>query len=161
MKLSNSLSMITLIFLLGVFAISCNNVSDADIQSDAQEVIASNPELTGVQVSVQNRVATLTGVVQDDAIKTYAENQIAEVNHVTTVINQLQVVPPAPDYTALDNSLNSGIQDALKDHNTVTATVQNGVVTLEGEINERDLPALMEKINALQAEEIVNNITVK
>ena len=161
MKLSNSLSMITLIFLLGVFAISCNNVSDADIQSDAQEVIASNPELTGVQVSVQNRVATLTGVVQDDAIKTYAENQIAEVNHVTTVINQLQVVPPAPDYTALDNSLNLGIQDALKDHNTVTATVQNGVVTLEGEINERDLPTLMEKINALQAEEVVNNITVK
>lgn len=161
MKLSNSLSMITLIFLLGVFAISCNNVSDADIQSDAQEVIASNPELTGVQVLVQNRVATLTGVVQDDVIKTYAENQIAEVNHVTTVINQLQVVPPAPDYTALDNSLNSGIQEALKDHNTVTATVQNGVVTLEGEINERDLPALMEKINALQAEEVVNNITVK
>ena len=161
MKLSNSLSMITLIFLLGVFAISCNNVSDADIQTDAQEVIASNPELTGVQVSVQNRVATLTGVVQDDAIKTYAENQIAEVNHVTTVINQLQVVPPAPDYTALDNSLNLGIQDALKDHNTVTATVQNGVVTLEGEINERDLPTLMEKINALQAEEVVNNITVK
>ena len=161
MKLSNSLSMITLIFLLGVFAISCNNVSDADIQTDAQEVLASNPELTGVQVSVQNRVATLTGVVQDDAIKTYAENQIAEVNHVTTVINQLQVVPPAPDYTALDNSLNLGIQDALKDHNTVTATVQNGVVTLEGEINERDLPTLMEKINALQAEEVVNNITVK
>ena len=161
MKLSNSLSMITLIFLLGVFAISCNNVSDADIQTDAQEVIASNPELTGVQVSVQNRVATLTGVVQDDALKTYAENQIAEVNYVTTVINQLQVVPLAPDYTALDNSLNSGIQDALKDHNTVTATVQNGVVTLEGEINERDLPTLMEKINALQAEEVVNNITVK
>ena len=131
MTLFNSLSMITLIFLLGVLAISCNNVCDADIQTDAQEVIASNPELTGVQVSVQNRVATLTGVVQDDAIKTYAENQIAEVNHVTTVINQLQVVPPAPDYTALDNSLNSGIQDALKDHNTVTATVQNGVVTLE------------------------------
>ena len=161
MKLSNSLSMITLIFLLGILAVSCNNVSDADIQSDAQEVIASNPELTGVQVLVQNRVATLTGVVQDDAIKTYAENQIAEVNHVTTVINQLQVVPPAPDYTALDNSLNLGIQDALKDYNTVTATVQNGVVTLEGEINERDLPTLMEKINALQPEEIVNNITVK
>ena len=49
----------------------------------------------------------------------------------------------------------------MKDHNTVTATVQNGVVTLEGEINERDLPTLMEKINALQAEEVVNNITVK
>lgn len=161
MKLSNSLSMVTLIFLLGIFAISCNNVSDADIQSEAQEVIQANPELAGIQVSVQNRVATLTGVVQDDAIKTYAENQVAEVNHVATVINQLQVVPPAPDYSVLDNSLNSGLQDALKDHNTVTATVQNGVITLEGEINERDLPTLMEKINALQPEQIVNNITVK
>lgn len=161
MKLSNSLPMIILIFLFGVFAISCNNVSDADIQTNAQEVIATNPELTGVQVSVQNRVATLTGVVQDEAIKTYAENQVAEVNHVTTVINEIQVVPPAPDYSALDTSINSGLQDALKDHNTVTATVQNGVVTLEGEINERDLPTLMEKINALQPEQVVNNITVK
>jgi osmotically-inducible protein OsmY len=161
MKLSHSLSMVTLIFLLGVFAISCNNVSDADIQTDAQEVLATNPELTGVKVSVQNRVATLTGVVQDDAIKTYAENQVSEVNHVTTVINQLQVLPPAPDYSALDNSLNSGLQEALKDHSTVTATVQNGVITLEGEINERDLPTLMEKINALQPEQVDNNITVK
>lgn len=161
MKLSNSLSMVTLIFLLGVFAISCNNVSDADIQTNAQEVITTNPELSGIQVSVQNRVATLTGVVQDEAIKTYAENQIAEVKHVTTVINQIQVVPPAPDYSALDASINTGLQDALKDHETVSATVQNGVITLEGEINERDLPTLMEKINALQPEQIVNNITVK
>lgn len=161
MKLSHSFSRVTQILVLSIFAISCNNVSDADIQKEAQETINGNPELAGVQVAVQNRVATLTGVVQDDAIKTYAENQVAEVKHVTTVINQLQVIPPAPDYTALDNVLNTGIQDALKDHKTVTASVQNGIITLEGEIKERDLPTLMQKINALQPEQVVNNITIK
>lgn len=161
MKLFHSLSMITLVLLLGIFAISCNKVSDADIQQEAQETINAKPELTGVQISVQNRVATLTGVVQDEALKTYAENQITEVKHVTTVINQLQVVPPAPDYTALDNVLNTGLQDALKDHKAVTATAKNGIITLEGEINEKDLPTLMQKINALQPEQVVNNITVK
>jgi len=161
MKLFHSLSMVTLVLLFGIFAISCNNVSDADIQQEAQETINANPELTGVQVSVENRVATLTGVVQDEALKTYAENQITELKNVTTVINQIQVVAPAPDYTALDNDLNTGLQDALKDHETVTATAQNGIITLEGEINEEDLPTLMQKINALQPEQVVNNITVK
>ena len=51
--------------------------------------------------------------------------------------------------------------DALKDHKTVTATVQNGIITLEGEIKEKDLTTLMQKINALSPEQIVNNLTVK
>lgn len=130
-------------------------------KKNAQETINANPELSGVQVTVLNKVATLTGVVQDDAIKTYAENQVAEVENVESVINQLEVVPPAPDYSVIDSTINAGLQDALKDHKTVTATVQNGVITLEGEIRERDLPTLMQKINALQPEQVVNNITVK
>jgi len=161
MKLSNSLSMITLILAVSFAAISCNNVSDADIQKNAQETINANPELSGVQVTVLNRVATLTGVVQDESIKTYAENHVAEVANIESVVNQLEVVPPAPDFSLIDSALNAGLQDALKDHKTVTATVQNGVITLEGEIRERDLPTLIQKINALQPEQVVNNITVK
>ena len=161
MKLSNSLSIITLILAISFVAISCNRVSDADIQKNAQETINANPELSGVQITVLNKVATLTGVVQDDAIKTYAENQVAEVENVESVINQLEVVPPAPDYSVIDSTINAGLQDALKDHKTVTATVQNGIITLEGEIRQRDLPTLMQKINALQPEQVVNNITVK
>lgn len=161
MKLSHSLSMVTLVLVLGIFAVSCNNVSDADIQREAQETINENPELTGVQVTVQNRVATLTGVVQDEAVKTYAENQVQGVRNVQTVINQLQVAPQAPDYSVLDNTLNTSVQEVTNDYENVTANVQNGVITLEGEINERDLPNLMERINELNSENVVNNITVK
>ena len=161
MKLSHSLSMVTLVLVLGIFAVSCNNVSDADIQREAQETINENPELTGIQVTVQNSVATLTGVVQDEAVKTYAENQVQGVRNVQTVINQLQVAPQAPDYSVLDNTLNTSVQEVIKDYENVTANVQNGVITLEGEINEKDLPNLMERINELNSENVVNNITVK
>jgi len=80
---------------------------------------------------------------------------------VTSVVNQLEVVPPAPDYTALDAAINAGLADALKDHATVTATVQDGIITLTGEIKEKDLPVLMEKLNALNPEQVVNNLTIK
>jgi osmotically-inducible protein OsmY len=77
------------------------------------------------------------------------------------VVNQIQVIPPAPDYTELDAAINAALADALKDHANVTATVQDGVITLNGEIRERDLPTLMEKMNALNPVQIVNNLTVK
>ncbi len=161
MKVFRLLSMITLIFALGIGATSCNNVKDADIQNNAQTLLNANPDLTGVTVTVQDKVATLTGIVKDDATKAYAESTVAGVENVRSVVNQLEVIPPAPDFSALDASINAGLADALKDHKTVTATVQDGVITLSGEIRERDLPALMQKLNALNPEQIVNNVTVK
>ena len=77
------------------------------------------------------------------------------------MVNQIEVVPPAPDYSELDAAINAALADAMKDHATVTATVENGVITLTGEIRERDLPTLMQKLNALNPVQIVNNLTVK
>jgi osmotically-inducible protein OsmY len=90
-----------------------------------------------------------------------AESAVAAVENVKSVVNQIQVIPPAPDYTELDAAINAALADALKDHANVTATVQDGVITLNGEIRERDLPTLMEKMNALNPVQIVNNLTVK
>lgn len=136
---------------------ACYNVSDADIQSEVQELLNANPDLAGVVVSVQDKVATLTGIVKDEATRTYAETVVSGVRNVQSVINQLDVVPPPPDYTSLDAEINAGLADALKDHQTVNATVSDGVITLTGEVNENDLPTLMERLNALQPVEIVNN----
>lgn len=161
MKVVRLLSVMTLILALGVGITSCNQVKDADIQSTAQGLLNANPELTGVTVAVQNKVATLTGTVSDDSAKAYAETVVAGVKNVKSVVNQLDVVPPAPDYAALDSSIKAALPDVLKDHGTVTATVQDGVVTLNGEIKESDLQVLMEKVNALSPVQVVNNLTVK
>lgn len=161
MKTVRLLSVILLASTLVFTLHSCYNVSDADIQNEAQELLNANPELTGVVVSVQSKVATLTGIVKDEATKTYAETVVADVKNVSSVINQLEVVPPAPDYTELDAAINAALTDALKNHSTVTAEVADGIITLSGEIVEKDLPTLMQKLNALNPVQIVNNLTVK
>lgn len=161
MKVLRLLSVMTFILALGVSVSSCNQVKDADIQSSAQQLLSANPELTGVTVTVLNKVATLTGTVSDESTKAYAENVVTGVQNVKSVVNQLEVVPPAPDYSALDAAINAALPDALKDHDTVTATVQDGIITLNGEIKEKDLQVLMEKVNALNPVQVVNNLTVK
>lgn len=161
MKVFRLLSMATLILALGMGATSCKKVSDADLQSAAQTVLAVNPELSAVVASVSDQVATLSGTVDTDVAKAAAETAVAAIKNVKSVVNNITVLPPVPDFTAIDAALNTALIDALKDHKTVTATVKEGVITLEGEIRQRDLPTLMQKVNALNPEQVVNNINVK
>lgn len=161
MKAFRLFSVVALALALITGVTSCKQVSDADLQTTAQELLKANPDLSGVTVTVKDKIATLTGSVNDDALKAYAETAIAGVEHVKSVVNQLEVIPPAPDYSALDNAINAALPDALKDHSGVTATVQDGVITLSGEIKEKDLSTLMEKLNSLSPAQIVNNLTVK
>lgn len=161
MKAFRFMTAITLILALGMSVASCKKVNDADVQKTAQEVLMADPALAGVVVTVQEQVATLTGIVEDEAAKAAAESAVAAVENVKSVVNQIEVVPPAPDYSELDAAINAALADAMKDHASVTATVENGVITLTGEIRERDLPTLMQKLNALNPVQIVNNLTVK
>lgn len=161
MKAFRFMTAITLILALGMSVASCKKVNDADVQKAAQEVLMADPSLAGVVVTVQEQVATLTGIVDDDVAKATAESAVAAVENVKSVVNHIEVVPPAPDYSELDAAINAALADAMKDHATVTAAVENGVITLTGEIRERDLPTLMQKLNALNPVQIVNNLTVK
>jgi len=161
MKAFRFMTAITLILALGMSVASCKKVNDAEVQKAAQEVLMADPALAGVAVTVQEQVATLTGIVEDDAAKAAAESAVAAVVNVKSVVNNIEVVPPAPDYSELDAAINAALADAMKDHATVTATVENGVINLTGEIRERDLPTLMQKLNALNPVQIVNNLTVK
>ena len=161
MKAFRLVSMLALILVLGVATTSCKKVKDADVQAAAQTALAANPDLSDVSVAVLNQVATLSGTVKDDAAKAYAESTVVAVENVKSVVNNVKVVPPAPDFTAIDAALNAGLVDALKDHAKVKAEVKDGVVTLTGEIRKKDLPTLMQKVNALNPQQVVNNITVK
>lgn len=161
MKAFRLVSMLALILAVGVATTSCKKVKDADVQAAVQTALAANPDLASVSVAVLDQVATLTGTVKDDAAKAYAETTATAVQNVKSIVNNIEVVPPAPDFTAIDAALNTALADALKDHSTVKAEVKEGVVTLTGEIRKRDLPTLMQKITALNPQQVVNNITVK
>jgi hypothetical protein len=53
------------------------------------------------------------------------------------------------------------LKDAVKDHPDVTATVNNGEVTLSGSVKRAELPKLMQRVQALNPTKVNNNLTIK
>ena len=161
MKKVKLVSMLSLFLFVTAGFTACDNVKDADLEKNATEIIATNPDASNVDVTVVDKVATLSGTVEDDVTKSYVESSVQGVKGVKSVVNNIMVIPPAPDYTEMDANLNAALADALKDHSKVMAEAKDGVITLTGEIRKKDLPVLMEKVSALNPLKIENNITVK
>jgi hypothetical protein len=67
----------------------------------------------------------------------------------------------APVKIESDDVLKNGVKDATKDFPGVTATVNNGEITLTGEINRDRLQILMQSLNSLHPKKINNNLTIK
>jgi hypothetical protein len=67
----------------------------------------------------------------------------------------------APVQISSDDELNKGVRDATKDYPGVNATVNNGEITLTGEITRDRLPNLMQSLNSLHPKKINNNLTIK
>ena len=60
-----------------------------------------------------------------------------------------------------DDELRRGATDATKDFPGVTATVNNGEITLTGTLQRDRLPTLMQSLNSLQPKRINNNLTLQ
>lgn len=151
------------IFLsVSVLFFSCKP-KDSDVQAKITEKFAASPELMGASAMVTDGVATLTGEVKDDAAKTEAETSAKGVAGVKSVVNNLTVTPPPPPPVAVnpDSALTQGVTDATKDFPTVTATVNNGEITLTGSIKRADLTKLMQTLNTLKPSKINNQLTIK
>ena len=127
MKTNRLLSMLTLLFLLGLGLVACNNVKDSDLEAKAMELIVTNPDASDVDVMVMDKVATLSGSVEDDMTKNYVESTVQGVKGIKSTVNNIMIIPPAPDYTEMDASLREALPDALKDYPTVIAEVNSGV----------------------------------
>lgn len=163
MKLSKIL--IAVFLSASVLFFSCKP-KDSDIQTKITQKFTGTPELSGVNASVTDGVATLTGEVKDDAAKSRAETDAKDVKGVTSVVNNITVnmpppPPPTSNVTAADSLLTQGVTDATKDFPTVTATVNNGEITLTGAIKRSDLTKLMQTLNSLHPTKINNQLTIK
>ena len=80
----------------------------------------------------------------------------------TTVMPDQPAAPSGGGVTvAPDDSLTNNVKDATKDFPGVTATVNNGEVTLTGTISRDRLPQLLQNINSLHPKKVNNNLTIK
>jgi len=79
----------------------------------------------------------------------------------TTSMSTPAPVTPAPVEIAPDTALQAGVRDATKDFPGVKADVNNGEITLTGEIKRSRLPNLMMALNSLKPKKINNQLTIK
>lgn len=158
MKIIKSLALVALI--VSVFYIGCKP-KDADIKTAVEKSISAVPSLTGTTVEVKEGIVSLSGQLQDETAKALAETTVKVVKGVKSVVNNISINTPAPVTIAVDEVLTKAVKDAVKDYPTVIAAVNDGVVSLSGEIKKAALPKLMMALSSLKPKKIDNKLTVK
>jgi len=158
MKNFRLVSLLAIAIIASVFFTSCKP-KDADIKKAVETAIAANPDATGITVSVDKQIVTLSGEVKDEATSIAVNGLAAAVKNVKSVVNSITIA--APLVNPVDAQLTAALVDALKDNPTVKATVKEGVISLTGEIKKSDLPKLLQKVSALKPVKIDNQLTIK
>jgi osmotically-inducible protein OsmY len=120
--------------------------TDIQLKKDIEDELRWDPKINAAQVgvSVDHGVVSLLGTVDTYAEKWAAEDATKRVSGVRTVAMDL-VVKVLTEHSRNDSDIAAAIQSALKWDvfvpNSVTAKVERGSVTLEGQVTwnyERD-----------------------
>lgn len=125
------LSMLSLLFLLGVGLTTCDQVKDEDLRESAIQVIASTQGASNVTVTVNEQVARLRGTVEDADTKQKVAISVSEIEGIKSVTNEIEVVPPPP---------------VIKEPVEKKKTDQLIVATRKGKLNVHDKPGVEEYV---------------
>lgn len=137
-----------------------SRVVDLEIYADLRERLAASEHFSGseIQVSVKDRVVTLTGRAQTPQQKAGAEHLARSLSNVANVVNQLTVANPGAaqgvsEHESKDKELADQVSFALfieRDNfanvGTIRAESRNGAVTLSGTVTSRAERALAERV---------------
>ena len=147
--------------------VSCKP-KDTDVQTAIETKLKAKPDMGNVTVDVKDGIATINGVCKDDMCKADCGKIAADEKGVKSVVNNLTIASVAPTTPttapvtiAADDPLAKSVTDATKDYPTVNASVNNGIITLTGEIKKASLPKLMMALNGLHPKKVDNKLTVK
>lgn len=138
-------------------------VSDLEIRADLNEKLLTSEALKGqsIQVSVQDRVVTLNGQVENPMQKAGAAQLASSLANVVNVVNNLQVTNPGASQNetpgvpaaSKDKDLGNRVLFALfqsredfTDIGTIKAASREGSVVLTGIVASRAERALAERI---------------
>ena len=128
------LSMLTLLLLLGVGLTTCDNAKDEDLQETATQIISTIQYAGDINVTVNDHIATLSGVVEDEATKQKIGSSVMAIEGVKSVINNITVVPPAP---VIEEPVEEKTSDQLI------------VITRKGKLNIHNKPGVQELVLAV------------
>jgi osmotically-inducible protein OsmY len=134
----------------GAMMVTDRRTSGVQIEDQAIELKATNRardvvgERGHVSVTSYNRLVLITGEVPTDADRTAVEQQVAKVENVRSIVNELAVMGPT-SLTARSNDtiITSKVKATLVDAKDVQASVykvltERGTVYLMGRVTERE-----------------------
>lgn len=131
------------------------NVTDSWLTSKTKIALFADERVKGRQISVEtrSRMVMLRGKVASEEAKAAAAEIAKRVEHVKSVRNELQVVPPAdrPRVDTDDKAIMSSVEQRLKEDRqlktaTINARVDSGIVTLTGEVKSLALSSRASEI---------------
>ena len=153
-KISTLLLLFGAIAIFNITAPGCTSKpKDANIKADIESAFKANPETSGLMVNVKDGVATISGVVKDAAAQATAATIAAGVKGVKSVQNNVSVAV-APVEITPDDPLAVTVRDATKDFPGVTATVNDGVISVSGELKSDDWKRLKMALDGLKPKRV-------
>ena len=153
---------LTIATLISVILMAgCWGKSDADLGKAAADKLKAETTTSGVTVEVKDGVATIKGEVADEAAKAKAA-EIAKVEGVKSVTNEVTVKPPAPPAKA-DTVDKAKIEEALKKggYNDVTVDTTTTPATLRGTVPKGKLAQAVQAAQQAAGKPLKNEITEK
>lgn len=143
---------------------SCSGRTDTEIQIDVNKEVAG-AEGAVVTASSAKGVVTLSGQCKDQACIDEAVKRASAVKGVKEVVNNITIAAlpgaDAPVEFAVDDVLNKAVGEVVAGYKNVTAEINDGVVTLKGEIERASLQDLLQKLHTLKPKRIDNQLVVK
>ena len=143
--------------------------SNSELQTDVQNAIKWEPLLNAAEIGVtaKDGVVSLTGVVDSYSKKMEAENAAKKVIGVNALVEKIEVKFPS-SWTKTNAEIANEVLSALKSNwsvpkDKVTVKVENGWVTLEGELPwNYQKEAAKSAVNYLTGVKgVTNNIKIK
>ena len=134
---------------------SCKSQEDKDkkIKEDIEKILVS-----GVTVEVDRGVAKIRGTFENDETHMQVLKDARNVPNVKSVIDDA-ITQAAPTVTP-DDMLKQKVDAILVSYPLVTASISDGMITLNGSIERVELPELMKKMNEAQPRKVENLLKI-
>jgi osmotically-inducible protein OsmY len=150
--------------LSGITLQSCKQ-NDQKIQENVQKELRDH-NYNSVYVNVNNGVATLIGTANTDDERRVIESRVKDVKNVKSVINNIQIpatqINTAPAVHS-DQTIKTNIESRLNSDGfkNVKVEVNNGEVTLTGNLKRSDLTKVMQIANESNPRKVNNQLTLQ
>lgn len=115
-------------------------------------------------VSVQNGVVTLRGTMPDEATKSSLDSVLRKLKGVVslrdqTIVPVSVVLAERKADSLMESSINSGLKTA--GILGLTVNVTDSVVTLNGNVNNKDMNTIRQVVDRVHPKKVLNGLTVK